>query len=356
MDSANQDELAEFALEESVRLTRSEIGFINFLSEDEKHVTHAVYTQNTLKQCRLPENVSAFEISGCGLWSEAYRKRRPVIVNDYKMPHPSKVGFPEGHPVLRRFISIPIFEGDRIVAVAALGNKETEYNDRDVKELRLFIEGFEQIIVRKKMEKQLRSSLAEKDSLMAELNHRVKNNLAIISSLINLKNSALGNSVDLSDIKHQIDAVRIVHDKLYKSSDITHIELRDYLQDLLTTVFSSFSAMAVEIENRIEDVRMPTRQGVPVGLITNEIATNAIKYGFAKDKKARFSVDLSVDEDEGQYILVLSNTGNPFPEDIDLDNPETLGLRLISALVSQLGGTIELKRKPSPRYTIRFPK
>jgi PAS domain S-box-containing protein len=355
MDSVDQDELAEFALEKSVRLTRSEIGFINFLSKDEKDVTKAIYTRDTLKRCKLPENVSAFEISSCGLWSEAYRRRCPVIINDYKMPHPSKAGFAEGHPVIRRFISIPIFEGDRIAAVAALGNKESEYNDRDVKELRLFIEGFEQIIQRRKMEEQLRSSLAEKDYLMSELNHRVKNNLAIISSLIALKISALGNSVDLSDIKNQIDAVRIVHEKLYKSSDVTYIELRDYLRDLLTTVFSSFAAKAVKIDNCVENIRMPTKLAVPVGLITNEIATNAIKYGFTENEEALFTVDLSVDQEEGQYTLVLSNSGNPFPEDIDLDNPETLGLRLISALVDQLDGTIELKRKPSPRYTIRFP-
>ena len=355
MDSTNHDELAEFALEASVRLTKSEIGFINFLSKDEKYVTKAIYTQDTLKQCKLPENVSAFEISGCGLWSEAYRQRRPVIVNDYKMPHPSKVGFPEGHPVLRRFISIPIFEGKRIAAVAALGNKETEYTKQDVRELRLFIEGFEHIMQRRNMEEQLRSALSEKDSFMAELNHRVKNNLAIISSLINLKNSALGNSVDLSDIKHQIDAVRIVHDKLYKSVDVTHVELRDYLQDLLATVFSSFSAMTVEIVNRVENIKVPTKRAVPIGLITNEIATNAIKYGFTGDEDARFTVELSLNQDEGQSVLVLSNTGNPFPEDIDLDSQETLGLRLISALVNQLDGTIELQRKPNPRFTIRFP-
>jgi two-component sensor histidine kinase len=205
------------------------------------------------------------------------------------------------------------------------------------------------------MEEQLRSALSEKDSLMAELNHRVKNNLAIISSLINLKNSALGESVDLSDIKHQIDAVRIVHDKLYKSSDVTYIEVRDYLQDLLWTVFSSFAAMTVEIVNRVKNIKMPTRKAVPVGLITNEIATNAIKYGFTGDEDARFTVELEEAPEGGEYVLILSNTGNPFPEDIDLDNPETLGLRLISALVTQLDGTIELQRKPNPRFTIRFP-
>ncbi len=152
------DKIAEFALEESARLTQSEIGFINFLSEDEKSVTHAVYTKETLKQCKLPITLSAFEISDCGLWSEAYRQRKPIIVNDYAVDHSSKTDLPNGHLQLKRFMSIPIFEKDRVVAVAALGNKLREYNQGDVRQFRLFMEGLWQIINRKHAEEALRES------------------------------------------------------------------------------------------------------------------------------------------------------------------------------------------------------
>jgi PAS domain S-box-containing protein len=217
------------------------------------------------------------------------------------------------------------------------------------------VEFGEDITIRKQTEENLQSSLEEKDYLMKELNHRVKNNLAIISSLISLKESALGGEADLSDIRNQIEAVRIVHEKLYQSAEITRIDFADYVRDLLQTIFSSFSGRPVKIESTIDDVPMKTKTAIPLGLIINEIATNAIKHGFSEDGEARFSVGLREDGPEGERVLTLANSGRPFPEDIDLDNPGTLGLRLISALVDQLGGSLELQRRPHPEFFIRFP-
>jgi len=152
MRYGDPDELAGFALERSAELTQSDIGFINFLSEDRKFVTRAVYTQNTRRECGLPINTSAFEISDCGLWSEAYRQRQPIVVNDYDAGHAGKVGYPEGHPRISRFMSIPIFENARVVAVAALGNKEKTYNSLDLRQFRLFMEGFWEIMQRRRAE------------------------------------------------------------------------------------------------------------------------------------------------------------------------------------------------------------
>ena len=130
-------------------------------------------------------------------------------------------------------------------------------------------------------EEELRNALREKVYLLQELNHRVKNNLAIISSLIGLKNSALQNTVDLSDIKSQIDAIQIVHEILYKSNEVRTIEIHNYFQKLLDTIFSSFSSVPVEIINNAERQKLPTKTAISLGLIINELATNAIKYGFS---------------------------------------------------------------------------
>lgn len=148
MQGSLSDDLALFALEKSTHLTGSDIGFINFLSEDEQYVTQAVYTQDTLAQCELPKEQAVFEISECGLWSEACRQRRPIVMNDYTEEHAAKIGFPSGHPVLRRFVSIPVFEEGRVVAVAALGNKKEAYDAGDVRQFRLFMEGLWQIMRR----------------------------------------------------------------------------------------------------------------------------------------------------------------------------------------------------------------
>ncbi len=209
------------------------------------------------------------------------------------------------------------------------------------------------ITKRKRNAEMLQTAVTEKDFLMRELNHRVKNTLAMISSLIELKGASLGPDVDLSDISSQITAIQIVYEKLYKTNNITHIDLREYIQELLSAVFS-FHRKSVAIENTVADISIHTQRAVPVGLIVNELATNAIKHGFTAEEP-RFTVGLEEDKAEGRYVLTVSNTGNPFPETVTLDNPETLGLRLISALVEQLEGTIDLQRNPRPVFTVRFP-
>jgi two-component sensor histidine kinase len=208
---------------------------------------------------------------------------------------------------------------------------------------------------KKAHEDELKRTIEKKEFLMRELNHRVKNNLAMISSLIGLKDSTIGDVADLSDIIRQIDAIRIVHEKLYQSNTVTHIDMKDYIEDLLSTIFSSLTAQHVVVEKDIETCSIPVRSAIPVGLITNEIATNAIKHGFTPDEEACFSVALQRTETNDHYIFTLSNSGKPFPDDIDFTNSNTLGLQLVSTLVEQLNGTIALERNPQPVFTITFP-
>lgn len=200
----------------------------------------------------------------------------------------------------------------------------------------------------------LQHMVEQKELLMKELNHRIKNNLAMITSLVQLKSSSLGDSVDLSDIVHQIDTIRIVHEKLYQTSRINRIDMDDYIGDLLSRVFS-FSDVEVHIENEVQVDQIASGAAIPIGLIINEVATNAIKYSFTPEESARFTVEMSRDDESGEYVLSLSHSGSPFPEEIDFDNTETLGLRLIRELATQLDGSVELTKRPSPRYLLRFP-
>ncbi|MFO7838619.1 MAG: PAS domain S-box protein [Desulfosalsimonadaceae bacterium] len=206
---------------------------------------------------------------------------------------------------------------------------------------------------RKNNESQLQKALEEKDFLMRELNHRVKNNIAMVSSLISLKNSEI--EADLSDLKKRIEVISLVHEKLHQHNEVDRIEVKDYFQELLESVFYFTADRDVHIVNDIEQARIHTKTAMPLGLLVNEIATNAIKYGFTPGEEARFTVSLNRDEKNRQYILSLSNTGNPFPEEIELEHPETLGLQLVSTLVQQIKGTIDLQKQPYPVFTIRFP-
>ncbi len=214
---------------------------------------------------------------------------------------------------------------------------------------------FEDITLKKRSEEKLEKALQTQEFLMRELNHRVKNNLLMISSLISLKNNEIGDQVDLSGLVRQINAIRIVHEKLMQSEKITHIALREYIEDLLYSIFSSFSIQHVKVNIEIEDFSLRTKHAIPIGLIINEIATNAIKHGFTPEVDAEFSVRMTLDQENTQYVLQIANTGNPFPDDISIDNPPSLGLRLINALTTQIDGVIDLEKRPHPCFTIRFP-
>ncbi len=202
-------------------------------------------------------------------------------------------------------------------------------------------------------QKQARERLS---AAIAEMNHRVKNNLALVASLISLKEASVDESIDLSDVVNQIHAIKLVHERLYRSEDATHTELSAYLSEILHSVFSAWPHREVHIETDFDEITMPSSTAVTLGLITNEIATNALKYGFGQENEPhRFSAALHEDQtDDRKYIYTLSNSGHPFPAEIDPATADTLGMQLLTILVDQLHGTLELQKTPHPIFSIRF--
>lgn len=207
------------------------------------------------------------------------------------------------------------------------------------------------------LQEKLERSVREKDDLLKEVNHRVKNNLLMVTSLLRLKQVELGRNVDLSDLEHQIDAIRIVHEKLAHSDSVTHVDLGQYIGDLLSAVFGRMSTRPVRIENTIGVFDVATRTAVPLALIINELALNAIKHGFSNAAEAVFSVGLERHDlgNSVECVLEVANTGNPIDDAIDFENSTTLGFRLIYALTDQIQATLSIVRKPIPVFTIRFP-
>jgi len=160
---------------------------------------------------------------------------------------------------------------------------------------------------------------------------------------------------DLSDIKSQIDAIQIVHEKLFQTGKVDYVKVDDYLLDLVNSIVKTFSPHDIEVKKDLDSIYFPTKKVVTLGLIVNEITTNAIKHGFEDgEKKAVFSIFFKK-ENNTTCTLTLSNNGRPFPEDIDINNPDSLGLRLISSLTHQIDGRVELQKKPHPEFLITVP-
>ena len=155
MQSLPVKEVCNFVLEASQSLTGSEIGFMGFLNEDESQMTIHAWTKSVMAQCKIHEKPIVFSIKEAGVWGEAVRKRSPVIINDYRSSSVLKKGLPQGHVNIVRFMAVPLFDDGNIVAVVAMGNKSREYEEQDIKQLKLLIEGMWQIVKRRQTEGEL---------------------------------------------------------------------------------------------------------------------------------------------------------------------------------------------------------
>lgn len=155
---SRQAELTRFALEQSVRLTESQVGYVAFANDDESELTMYAWSETALQQCAMGDKPRVYPVESTGLWGEAVRQRRPVITNDYALPNPWKKGLPWGHVPLTRHMNVPILDDGRIVIVAGVGNKAEEYDDSDVRQVTLLMTELWRIIRRQHAEESLRRS------------------------------------------------------------------------------------------------------------------------------------------------------------------------------------------------------
>ncbi|MCU0563336.1 MAG: PAS domain S-box protein [Desulfobacterales bacterium] len=158
MTDTGIQEITSFTLEQAVRLTGSRIGYLAFASEDESVLTMHAWSSAAMAECRMKEMPRVYRVSETGLWGEPVRQRRPIITNSYDGPHPGKKGCPEGHVHVVRHLGVPVMDGGRIVIVAGVGNKESGYDESDVRQLNLLMSGMWRILQRKRAEEALKES------------------------------------------------------------------------------------------------------------------------------------------------------------------------------------------------------
>ncbi|MFW5712381.1 MAG: PAS domain S-box protein [bacterium] len=203
---------------------------------------------------------------------------------------------------------------------------------------------------------ELRDTVIEKEFLLRETNHRVKNSLNMINSLINLKTANIEAQSAFADLKGKIQALSSLYEKLHQNSDATEIDLQQYVEELLNSLFSTFADYPIDLQADLHGISIDPDTAISIGLIINEIATNAIKHGFKPEEDSWFRVRLDTTNQGSLLLLSVSNSGHPLPRDIAIGSTDTLGMRLIQTLVEQLQGSLELTREPQPVYTIRFPR
>jgi PAS domain S-box-containing protein len=253
-----------------------------------------------------------------------------------------------------RYENLPLETADgRNIAVEFVSNvymvndkKVIQCNIRDITE-------------RKKMTEQIEASLAEKVTLVKEVHHRVKNNLQIIASLLNMqirKTTDPQTIEALKDSQNRVRSMAIVHEQLYKGKDSAHIDLGNYIRSLGTVIFSSYETgnRGVRFDPDIHDIYVDTNTAIPLGLISNELITNSLKYAFKERKDGRLSITAT--EDPAALTFIVADNGVGMSPEITLENQPSLGLKLVSTLTDQLNGTVTIDRTGGTRFTFTFPK
>ncbi len=205
----------------------------------------------------------------------------------------------------------------------------------------------------------------DKEVLLKEIHHRVKNNLQVISSLLNLQVSHVRDTAArtvLRECQNRIKSIAIVHEKLYQSPNLANIDLAEYIRSLISHLFRTFlvDPQSIHMNIAIAQVSLDVDQAIPCCLIINELVTNSLKYAFPNKQGGEISIALKRDvtpEDHSgavQYLLVIGDEGIGFPSGVDFRNTASLGMQLVLTFVQQLEGTIDLDSRRGTVFTIRF--
>jgi PAS domain S-box-containing protein len=278
--------------------------------------------------------------------SHAYRKYFKTIMSGMDVTSEAPLRRKDGTKVPTEFSNRRIvFRGKEVMHTTA----------RDVTE-------------RKRAEEQIRQSLLEKEVLLKEIHHRVKNNLQIISSLLNLQSHHLksGQALEMfRESQNRVKSIALIHEKLYKSKDLARVDFAEYLRHLTADLFRAYrvDANAVAFKINIEEVSLSVDLAIPCGLIVNELVSNALKHAFppsampsalqAREEQNEIQVELHSDR-EKKLTLIVRDNGIGFPPNLDFRKTESLGLQLVNTLADQLGGAIALDGNGGTTFKIVF--
>ncbi|MCP4283226.1 MAG: hypothetical protein GY792_02060 [Gammaproteobacteria bacterium] len=207
---------------------------------------------------------------------------------------------------------------------------------------------------------EVKDSLKEKEVLLQEIHHRVKNNMAVISSLLDLHMDQIQNqeaAAVLQDSQQRVRAMAMAHEELYRSKDLAHLKLSEYISNLVSSIEQLFGVVAnrITIQTQVENLPVNMDQAIPLGLIINELVTNAMKHAFPEGRPGTITVSMESKE-EVDIDLMVADDGIGIPEELDWRNTDTMGLMIAVNLVQQIRGSIELDRSRGTCWDITFKK
>jgi len=277
----------------------------------------------------------------------------PLFAEDYGV-------FVAQHPPwgVASLASVPLYSQEVIIGVLNVGSATPHSFSQEEKDL-LFAMGSEvgAIITKLQTDEALRESLKERETLLKEIHHRVKNNMQIVSSLLSMQaaQATEPETVDmLNECQRRITSMALIHEKLYRSDSFTDINFADYVESLTDELLrmNRVDPNTVRITKDIENVQFDVDTAIPCALIVNELVSNCLKHAHLDARTGEIAIALH--RINGTYELTVADNGVGFPADLDFQTTDSLGMQLVTALVNQLDGTITLDRAKGTTFSITF--
>jgi PAS domain S-box-containing protein len=221
-----------------------------------------------------------------------------------------------------------------------------------------FVAVFEDITERKEYESQLEESIKEKEVLLKEVHHRVKNNMQVISSILNLQSSYIADETALRILRESQDRIKsmsFVHESLYQSKTMSEVNFSEYIENIARNLFHSYGRPegGIKLDFNLEEIYLNLDTSIPCGLIVNEIVSNSLKYAFHGRSEGRIVIEFSKQSKE-KLKLIIRDDGIGLPENLDVENAESLGLQLVTTLITQIGGELEIVVSKGTSFNILF--
>jgi len=209
-------------------------------------------------------------------------------------------------------------------------------------------------------DQRIRASLREKEALLREIHHRVKNNLQVVSSLLGLQSRGVGDPLTrrmFEESQNRIHSMALLHESLYESADLSQVDFPAYIQQLAQHLLRSYGVAGdrIRLVTDLDDLRLTLDAAVPCGLIINELVSNSLKYAFPAERRGEIHLALK-EIPGGQARLVVADDGIGLPAGIDIEKTRSLGLRLVRTLAQQLGAELAVQAAPGTTISLTFPR
>jgi two-component sensor histidine kinase len=294
---------------------------------------------------------------------EVLNNKQPVwIKNDIELRNDKGDAVGKGAQVVAA-----LWNGSQVIGCICADNllDKKPFTETDLDILRNYAAVIGHVASRKKVEDNLKKSLKEREILSQEINYRVDNNFKVILSLLNLQSAYIRDTQDKELFRQTQTRIRCmakVHEIFRRSEDLTRINIHDYIMEVIQDLFQVYKIdpASVIIRWAGHHETFSLSQAIPCSLIINELVTNALKHGLKRVKsnggQPKGELSIAIRRDDQRLAISIGNDGIPFPSEIDIHRPFSLGLQLVNALVSQLNGSLVLDRSRGTIFTFSFPE